>query len=306
MKSIHNLLWSLDLDFAAKVRHRMRYDKNPLHITVTDKYKVREYAGSKAVKTANLLFETDNPQTIPFSELPPNYLIKMNHGSGWNILSFDSELYLFRDGAELVNPDGSYVNTNSAKRYKLTQDRARSLSSEWLKSRYSKREWAYQHIVPRIIIEELLVAKDNRELKDYRLYTFHGEVKAILVDSPLYRRNRENVFFDPDWKEIKLTKYDEKVPHPLPEKPDSLEEMIDVAQKLGKDLDFARIDLYDTTQGVVQGEVTVYPDGGLPNTPTFCPVFNRWLGDQWQQNLNRLDATTTFFWYGLSVMGEIF
>jgi hypothetical protein len=305
MKSIHNLFWSGELDFAAKVRFRMRYDRNPLFITVTDKYKVREYAGSKAVKTANLLFKTDNPQAIPFSELPPNFIIKMNHGSGWNILGFDSELYLFRDGAELVKADGSYVNANSAKRYKLTQDRARNICSEWLKSRYSKREWAYQHIVPRIIIEELLVPNDNRELKDYRLYTFNGEVKAILVDSPLYRRNRENVFFDPDWKEIKLSKYDEKVPHPLLEKPGSLAEMIDVAQRLGKDIDFARIDLYDTTKGVVLGEVTVYPDGGLPNTPTFCPVFNRWLGDQWQQRLNRLDAISTFFWYSFSTIGEV-
>ena len=305
MKSIYNLFWSLELDFAAKVRHRMRYDRNPLHITVTDKYNVREYARSKAVKTAKLLFESNNPQAIPFLKLPSNYIIKMNHGSGWNILSFNSRLYLFRDGAELVNPDGSYVNENTVHRYRLTQEQAINLCSGWIKRRYSKREWAYQHIVPRIMIEELLVSKDNRELKDYRLYTFYGEVKAILVDSPLYRRNRENVFFDPDWKEIKLTKYDEKPPHPLPEKPDNLEEMIDVAQRLGKNIDFARIDLYDTTQGVVLGEVTVYPDGGLPNTPTFCPVFNQWLGDQWQQRINRTDAITTFFWYGLSTIGEI-
>lgn len=305
MKSINNLFWSLELDFAAKVRHRMRYDRNPLFITVTDKYKVREYARSKAVKTANLIFVTDNSQAIPFTDLPPNYLIKMNHGSGWNILSFDTELYLFDDGAELVKADGSYVDGNSAHRCKLTIDEAQNLCHGWIKRKYSKREWAYQHINPKIIIEELLLSKDNRELKDYRLYTFQGQVKAILVDSPLYRRNQENVFFDPDWKELKLTKYDEKPPHPLPEKPNCLDEMMDVAQRLGKDIDFARIDLYDTTQGVVLGEMTVYPDGGLPNTPTFCPVFNRWLGDQWKLRLNRLDAITTFFWYGLSTIGEV-
>ncbi len=304
MKHIHNCFWSLELDFAAKVRYRMRYDRNPLYITLTDKYKVREYAGSKAVKTANLLFETDHTEAIPFADLPSNYFIKMNHGSGWNILGYNSGLYLFRDGSELVNPDGSYLNMKSANKYKLTKDQAKKLCYRWLDRRYSKKEWAYQHIRPRIIVEELLSSNHPKDLKDYRLYTFNGEVKAILVDSPLYRRNRENVFFDPDWNEFKLTKYDEKPPHPLPEKPGSFDEMIEVAQRLGKDIDFARIDLYDTTQGVVLGEMTVYPDGGFANTPTSCPVFNRWLGDQWKLRLDRFDAVNTFLWHSMSAMVE--
>lgn len=132
-------------------------------------------------------------------------------------------------------------------------------------------------------MEELLEQKNKKALTDYRMYTFNGVVKAISLGSAVFRKNYENVFFDPVWKEFKLTKYKEKLPDPLPEKPANLGEMIDAAQKLGQGIDFARMDLYDTTQGVILGEITVYPHAGMLDSPTSCPVFNKWLGDQWKQ-----------------------
>lgn len=294
MKSTKSLFRSLEVDFSAKVRWRMKYDRNPVFVILQDKYKVQEYAKSKGVKTANLLYDTCSPETIPFGELPPKYLIKANHGCGWNILCYNSELYLFRDGQDLVNRDGSLLNTNSATKYKLRKAEAIQMCREWLSRKFIRREWAYQRIGSRILIEELLLPKDNKALIDYRMYTFFGKVKAINVGSPIIRRNGENAFFSPDWKEFKLTKNKERPPDPLPEKPGSLGEMIDVAQRLGEDVDFARIDLYDTTQGVVLGEITIYPEGGWRDTPTSCPVFNKWLGDQWK--LGRTDATVAFCW----------
>ncbi len=83
----------------------MRFDKNFLFVTFQDKYKVKEYARSKCVKTANLLYVTDKPETIPFGKLPQKYLIKANHGCSWNILCFNSKLYLFGNGKKLINQD---------------------------------------------------------------------------------------------------------------------------------------------------------------------------------------------------------
>ena len=294
MKSIKSLFRSVEVDFSAKVRWRMRFDRNPLFITLQDKYKIREYARSKGVKTANLLYVTDMPETIPFGELPQKYLIKANHGWNWNILCFNSKLYLFGNGKELVNQNGSFLNMNSATKYELSKAEAIQMCREWLVYKHFKREWAYQHIIPRIVVEELLVSKDNKALKDYRMYTFHGVVKAINVGSAIFRRDSENAFFDRSWKEFKLTTYKETRPDSLPEMPASLGEMIDVAQKLGDEIDFARIDLYDTTQGVILGEITIYPDAGTRASPTSCPVFNKWLGDQWK--LRRIDAINAFCW----------
>ena len=106
-------------------------------------------------------------------------------------------------------------------------------------------------------------------------------MKAINIGSRTYRREKLNVFFYPDWSEIKLTAYKDAVPDPLPAKPDNLTEMIQIAERLGKGLDFIRVDMYDTTDGLVLGEMTVYPERGARRTPTACPKFNRWLGSQW-------------------------
>lgn len=292
----HHVDHATDMDFAAKVRHRMRYDRNPLFISLTDKHAVRTYAAARDVQTAPLLFVEERPDAIPFRDLPPSYLIKMNHGSGWNVLCHQDAFYLFRDGSRLVRADGSFIDRQSAEPYRLTRAQTGKLLSGWRDQRYRAREWAYQNICPKILGEEILSARDGRELKDYRLYTFDGEVRAILLDSAVMRKKGECVIFDPGWKPVKLTKYDDRLPEPLPERPESLDEMIRTAERLGKGIDFVRIDLYDTSRGVVLGEMTFYPDGGATNTPTACAVFNRWLSGQWGLNLSRFETVSTYLW----------
>ena len=299
MTSLRTLL-PLNVDFAAKVRWRMRFDRNPLLITLQDKYALREYADSRGVKTPRLLHLTDCPETIPFDDLPLRYMIKATHGRAWNILCFDSELYPFGDGCNLINQDGSLLNTEAAAKYKLSRSEAVKLCKYWLAQKYNSREWAYQFIYPRILVEELLVPKDNTILKDYRMYTFRGAVKAINVGSALYRKTHTNVFFDAHWKEFKLTKYREQIPCPLPEVPEVLGDMIKVAEKIGHDMDFTRIDLYDTPQGIFLGEATVYPEGGGLDSPTSCPAFNKWLGNQWA--LNKIDSINAAWWGPISGM----
>ena len=267
-------------DFAWKVNRRMQYDKNPLFIILLDKYKVKEFARSKGAQTARLFYVTDQPETIPFNKLPSSYFIKANHASGWNILCYNSKHFLFDNGENIVNSDGT-LNKHTSDEYSLSKEECVYLCKRWLGQKYKKREWAYQYITPKIIIEEVLESEDNGELKDYRMYTFHGKVKAINVGSPQYRKNKENVFFDHTWREFNLTKNRERRPCPLPKKPDNLTQMIDTAEILVQELDFARVDLYNTTKGIVLGEITIYPESGSRETPTTCRDFNKWLGEQW-------------------------
>ena len=271
----------LQVDFSAKVQWRMRFDRSRHLITLQDKLALRDYAADRGVKTARLLYVTDRPETIPFEQLPPACMIKACHGSGWNILRLGGQLFRFGHGQDLVAPDGVRLCVQAGAPSLLSREEAVRLCNAWLAHTYSRREWAYQQIPPRIIVEELLTPRNQLCLHDYRLYTFHGAVKAINVGSPGYRKALENVFFDPDWKEFRLTSYREQRPDPLPERPDSLAEMIAVAGKIGLGVDFVRVDLYDTSDGLVLGEATVYPEAGKPGTPTSCPLFNQWLGDQW-------------------------
>jgi hypothetical protein len=198
---------------------------------------------------------------------------------------------------------------SAAAKTKLSRPEALQVCREWLATTYSTCEWAYQHIQPRICVEELLVPRTGTTLKDYRLYTFYGVVKAINVGAAIYRRTHENAFFDAEWNEIPLTVYREKRPDPLPEKPAGLGEMIEAARRLGENLDFSRIDLYDTTHGVVLGEMSSYPSGGRSNRPTACTVFNKWLGEQWElptgatHNISWQGRICRDWWFGAAGMG---
>jgi len=292
------------IDFAAKVQWRMKYDRNPLLVTLQDKYKVRDFASSRGVGTATLLCVTGTPESIPFGSLPANYLIKANHGWRWNILCLDSRFYYFSDGQNLVDLDGGFLDKDSLSEYQLTEKEVVEMCKAWLDQRHSEQEWAYQHIDPKIIVEEFLVTKDRTELKDYRLYTFDGVVKAISVGSPSFRKNKTNIFLDTEWKELPLTSYKEVSPPFLPERPDCLPELINSAQKLGAGIDFARIDLYDTSKGVMLGEITIYPEAGSRCSPTSCLEFNRWLGSHWK--ISRIDTLKVYALYIASVVKFFF
>lgn len=267
--------------FATKVRHRMSNARNPHFITLVDKHAVKLFARTRGVQSAELYYVTEIPDSIPFSQLPSTYFLKANHGCGWNIICEYNQHYWFGHGIAIGSPPRTLAECPLSADYKLTQAETLYECNYWLRQRYSSDEWAYTMIPPKIIVEETLASSDHGELKDYRMYTFHGIVKAINVGSPRYRSEWQNVFFTPDWQAITLTKYIESLPDPLPSQPPRLTEMIDIAARLAHDLDFARIDLYDTTKGIMLGEVTLYPDGGRSPSPTGCPVFNQWLADQW-------------------------
>jgi hypothetical protein len=119
---------------------------------------------------------------------------------------------------------------------------------------------------------------------NYEFFTFDGEVKAINVDSARYVRDGVDTVFDADWNLVELSTTDAAQTDVRPERPTTLPEMIALAGRLGKGINFARIDLYDEVNGIVLGEITIYPLAGRPGTPTRCLHFNRFLGDQWQMS----------------------
>ncbi len=261
-------------DFGWKVRWRMRHDHNPLFIRLQDKYLAKAYAEERGIRAARVLYVTDKPETIPFDSLPGNCFIKANHGCGWNVLCKEHQFFTYRS-------EVNFRGNNEIAKYKITQTEVIDLCKSWLRKRYSRTQWAYQHIVPKIIVEEYLYPREGTELKDYKLYTFYGKVKLVDVLSPTIRRNREEFLLNTNWQPVDSFVYEHNLSNRIPQKPDTFQELIRTAEILGKELDFARIDLYDTTLGVVLGEITIYPEGGRVNSPAHDRAFNLWLGKQW-------------------------
>jgi hypothetical protein len=270
---IKDILGKTPVDFSWKIRWRMRHDRNPLFTEIQDKYRVKEYAKARGVASAEVYYLTDEPETIDFDALPDEYFIKANHGCGWNLYGKNGELFNFKYGKD---SDGEVNYANC----RITREECIRLCRKWLRRRYSRREWAYRNIEPKILIEEALVQKDGGFLIDYRCHTFDGVVKAVEIDSPMFRNN-EGMIVDRNGKNFKLTHYRYKHPNPPHEIPGNFREIVRAAEKLVMGLDYIRVDLYNTTKGIALGEMTIYPYGGGMNIPTGCPIFDRWLGDQW-------------------------
>ena len=63
------------------------YYRNPLLTKLVDKYTVREYVGERAPEILTKLFwEGFNVKEIPWETLPDQFVIKVTHGSGFNII----------------------------------------------------------------------------------------------------------------------------------------------------------------------------------------------------------------------------
>jgi hypothetical protein len=55
--------------------------------------------------------------------------------------------------------------------------------------------------------------------------------------------------------------------------------MIEMAEKIGAQLEFVRVDLYSSPQGILFGEVTFYPNAGLE---AFTPEqWDMTFGEPW-------------------------
>lgn len=100
------------------------------------------------------------------------------------------------------------------------------------------REWPYKNVKRRIIAEEYMVDESGYELKDYKIFAFDGEAKAMFIASDRTNPNEETKFdfFDMDFNHLPFTNG-----HPNSKewdkikRPKGLDEMKKYAEILSKD-----------------------------------------------------------------------
>ncbi len=248
----------------------MDRDRNPLLPVLADKLRVKDWARSHGVATAPVVWDGPRGQPIPWDDLPSSCYLKANHGSGWNLRYHDGVITFFQDG-----------KVPEAQRRVLTRSSAQSLVESWLRRHFSLRQWAYKPIPRRVFVEKPLVDRTADELQDYRFYVFAGKVRAANLGSPTLRQRGQAATWYADGRPWVLTRGQQTmVECPVPS---TWEDLKRTAETLAAGLDFVRVDLYDTSGGIVLGEMTFYPEAGGRNTPTACPVFNQWMGDCWRE-----------------------
>lgn len=204
-------------------------------IKCTDKYAVREYMRSIGEERLlnDLLFVWDDPEEIEWEKLPNAFVIKCNHGCGYNILC----------------PDKSKLDINAAKK-KLKR---------WMKEDFSlfNAEPHYSKIKRKIICEKFL----EGELINYKFYCCNGVPILFYVASYLSNEVEYLTYYNMDGSRASFSY--RSYPTRDNRLSENLSEMIAIATRIAKDFPMVRVDLFDINGRIVLSELTFTPNGAL-------------------------------------------
>lgn len=235
---------TLDLDspqtFNQKIQWLKLYDSTPLKGTLSDKYLVRSYVSESigSQYLIPLLGVWDDPHSIDFAALPDKFVLKATHGCGWNIIVRNKET--------------------------LDQKLAIKQLEKWLQinyANYPSLELHYNYCEPRIIAEAY-ITNSNQDLYDYKFWCFDGRVEYIQFLSERSSELRMN-FFDREWHDLGI-RYNHPSSNKLIPRPDNLDTMIRLAEKLSEGFPHVRVDFYRLDDGSIYfGELTFTSFGGV-------------------------------------------
>lgn len=261
------------------VRRKMLFDRRPYLTITADKAQVRDYVrdhvGAHVLPKAYAINE--DPRAIDWSALPRTYVCKPTHGSGGVIVVTDDA----DPDARLPTPEDKVWTRSFVRPEHAHPDRLTEVCLRWVGHRFgwgtgSSHQHQYRHITPRILVEELLRRPDGALAYDYQLYVFHGRCELIVVVSDRMTDLRIDLF-RPDWTRVHVDGKSRRA-EVEPQPPAKLTEMVRIAEKLGAETDFVRVDLYDVGERIVFGELTNTPNAGQKSAD---PAFDLWLGTLW-------------------------
>jgi hypothetical protein len=234
----------LNLNNPASYNEKMQwiklYDRNPLMAKCCDKYAVREYVTSAGCGELlnELYWEGFDPGDIPFDDLPDRFVIKVTHGSTFNIICTDKS--------------------------RLDRGDAVKKCRRWLGTKFLPcyGEWFYGVVKPRVVVERYLEGEAGLPMVDYKFFCFHGEPKLIHVGTwnGAHAINAYDMDFtllpgvrlgypNDDWTPIA--------------RPPELEQMLAYARRLSKDFLHVRVDLYCSRGKIYFGELTFTKGSGF-------------------------------------------
>lgn len=267
----------LPTTYNEKIWWKSAYDRRNILTTFADKIKVRDYVAEKigAKYLTNAIAVAYDPSKIKWAELPREFVIKVNHGSGGVVIVWDGAPHDSRLPADSKNENWT---RHQIKPENLDFNSLSNLITHFLKLKYCWfpgcnriPEWAYLNVKPGLIIEELLLDEIGQIPKDIKFWMFHGECKFISVtvtESPTQGTELSRDLFTKEWEWINVRK--DGLPNSKVQigKPANYEEMLEIAEKLSIGIDFVRVDLYSIRDRVIFGEMTNYPAAG---TNSFDP-----------------------------------
>ena len=224
-----------------KINWQKLYYHDPRFSVCSDKFLVRRFVEERGCGHIlnTLLWEGFDPSDIPFDSLPEKFVIKVTHGSGFNILCRDKSA--------------------------LNREETVKKLRKWLKTKYIRcygESW-YGKEKPRVIVESFLESGSEKPLFDYKFFCYDGKPKYVYVDTWKDGAHHINMY-DVDF----TLRRDVSMGYPTDmsddiRMPACYEEMLKIAETLSAGFPHVRVDLYSVKERPVFGEMTFSKGAGF-------------------------------------------
>lgn len=229
--------------FTEKLQWYKLHYHDPLMRQCVDKYEVRKFVADRGLQDilVPLINTYKDIDDIDLDELPDEFVMKTtNGGGGLNVA---------------VCSDKTTLNWADIKAKIESSDQV-------FKPHSGGREWAYYGLKRKIVIEKLLKDKKNPEagITDYKIFCYNGVSQYIIVDVDRYIGHKRN-FYDCDWNNLHVISDCPASDREI-ERPQNLDQMLEIARKLSENFPFVRVDLYNIEGKIYFGEMTFYPWSG--------------------------------------------
>lgn len=237
-----------------KIQWLKLYNRRPEYVQMVDKYEVKKYIaeiiGDKyLIKTLGIY---DNFDQIDFSVLPDKFVLKCTHDSA------------------------SVVFCHSQSTFDKEKAKAKLHSKLRTNGFYYGREWPYKDVKPRIIAEEFLDMESENNA-EYKMFCFNGNLRYVLVCTGLgHSDKRTNDFFDKEFNHLDVVKGLPNTTKTI-SKPSVFDELVEVSEKLSKDIPALRVDFYIINNRLYFGELTFFHESGFYpwNPEQFDMIFGK-------------------------------
>lgn len=228
--------------FSEKVCLRKLYP-TPSMSVLSDKVAARDYVRQRVGEDILIPCYAFAEELTPelFESLPSQFVMKANHGSGYNLL----------------------VEDKSQWSYPVLYD----ISRNWLSHDYStiNRESQYRLIKPRLLFEKRLGPDSPLPPSDYKFHCFrkNGELTIIvqIIMERFGEQGSRRFCVTPDWEPVHL-ETGEVADISEIEKPEGFDRAVTLADRLSEGFNYVRVDFYILEGQVYFGELTFTPNGG--------------------------------------------
>lgn len=225
--------------FFEKIQWLKLYDHRSEYTIMADKFEMKKWVTERVGEgyVVPVLNVWNGVEEIDYDTLPDRFVLKTTHDNGGVVICKDKANFDRRDAEK-----------------KLSTHLKRDFYA------YTK-EWPYKHIPHRLLAEEYW-EDDSGELIDYKVFCMGGTPYFTLVVCDRYKDMCYAVY-DMDWKLQPFLFEGFRPCKDEVKRPQSLQEMVRIAQKLSEGLPFVRIDFYEVKGDVRVGELTLFPAAGF-------------------------------------------